>query len=119
VRPCPTLAGATVGGTDPNAYFRRRELGAWDSIRAGSKLVRLGLDAYAFAMVAAGAIVLAVESGLKPWDIEPCIPVIEGAGGLVTDWAGAPVGPDAGQIAAAGDRACLEEALAALGPAAS
>ena len=55
-----------------------------------------------------------VEAGLKAWDIEAVIPVIEGAGGVVTDWHGAPVGPNGGQIAVAGDRACLEEALVAL-----
>jgi fructose-1,6-bisphosphatase/inositol monophosphatase family enzyme len=55
-----------------------------------------------------------VEAGLKAWDIDAAIPVIEGAGGLVTDWRGEPVGDHGGQVAIAGDRACLEEALVAL-----
>ena len=51
---------------------------------------------------------------IKAWDIDAAIPVIQGAGGLVTDWRGAPVGAHGGQVAIAGDRACLDEALAAL-----
>jgi fructose-1,6-bisphosphatase/inositol monophosphatase family enzyme len=57
---------------------------------------------------------LVLEAGLKAWDIDAAIPVLEGAGGLVTDWRGEPVGPHGGQVAIAGDRACLDEALAAL-----
>ena len=65
-------------------------------------------------MVAAGTMDLVVEAGLKPWDIEAAIPLIEGAGGLVTNWRGQPVGAHGGQIAIAGDRAVLDEALVAL-----
>jgi fructose-1,6-bisphosphatase/inositol monophosphatase family enzyme len=69
-------------------------------------------------MVAAGTMDLVIEAGLKAWDIDAAIPVVEGAGGLVTDWRGGPVGPSGGQIAIAGDRACLDAALEALRPAA-
>ena len=61
---------------------------------------------------------LVVEAGLKSWDIEAAVPVIEGAGGLVTDWRGTRIGRDGGQMAIAGDRALLDEALATLRPAA-
>jgi fructose-1,6-bisphosphatase/inositol monophosphatase family enzyme len=57
---------------------------------------------------------LVIEAGLKTWDILAAIPVIEGAGGVVTDWRGAPRPVDGGQIVIAGDRACLDEALVAL-----
>jgi fructose-1,6-bisphosphatase/inositol monophosphatase family enzyme len=76
--------------------------------------VRLGGDAYIFAMVAMGSIDLVIEASLKPWDVEAVIPVIEGAGGFVTDWRGAKLGRAAGQVVAGGDRACLDEALVAL-----
>jgi fructose-1,6-bisphosphatase/inositol monophosphatase family enzyme len=65
-------------------------------------------------MVAAGTLDLVVETGLKSWDIDAAIPVIAGAGGITTDWDGQPVGAHGGRIAIAGDRACLDEALAAL-----
>ena len=83
-------------------------------MRPGARLARLGCDAYAYAMVAAGAIDLVIETGLKAWDIDAAIPVIAGAGGLTTDWQGQTVGGHGGRIAIAGDRACLDEALAAL-----
>jgi fructose-1,6-bisphosphatase/inositol monophosphatase family enzyme len=65
-------------------------------------------------MVAAGTLDLVVEAGLKSWDIEAAIPILEGAGGLVTDWQGAPIGRNGGQMAMAGDRALLDEALVSL-----
>jgi len=114
VRPCGGLSQAIIATTDPEACFQGAEREAWRILRRGSKLARLGCDAYAYAMVAAGTMDLVVEAGLKAWDIEAAIPVIQGAGGMVTDWRGAPVGAHGGQVAIAGDRACLDEALAAL-----
>ena len=114
VRPCPKLTEAIIATTDPEMCFSGAERGAWTQVRAAARLARLGCDAYAYAMVAAGTLDLVIEAGLKAWDIEAAIPVIEGAGGLVTDWLGRPVGDHGGQIAIAGDRACLDEALVAL-----
>jgi histidinol phosphatase-like enzyme (inositol monophosphatase family) len=114
VRPCPKLTEAIIATTDPEMCFTGAELGAWRQVRAAARLARLGCDAYAYAMVAAGTLDLVVEAGLKAWDIDAAIPVIAGAGGLVTDWRGEPVGDHGGQVAIAGDRACLEEALVAL-----
>jgi histidinol phosphatase-like enzyme (inositol monophosphatase family) len=114
VRPCPRLAEATLAATDPDSYFQPAELGAWRRLRTGARLVRLGGDAYIFALVALGAIDLVVEAGLKAWDIDPIVPVIENAGGVVCDWRGAPVGRHGGQVAAAGDPLCLEDALVRL-----
>jgi len=114
VRACPKLTDAIIATTDPEGCFDGAEQGAWTQVRAAARLARLGCDAYAYAMVAAGTMDLVVEAGLKAWDIEAAIPVVEGAGGLVTDWRGKPVGRHGGQIAIAGDRACLDEALVAL-----
>ena len=103
-----------IATTDPHGCFDGSEMGAWRQVRAASRLARTGCDAYAYAMVANGTIDLVVEAGLKSWDIEAAIPVLEGAGGLVTDWRGDPVGNHGGQVAIAGDRALLDEALVAL-----
>jgi histidinol phosphatase-like enzyme (inositol monophosphatase family) len=119
VRACPKLADAIIATTDPEACFTADERGAWRQVRRAARLARLGCDAYAYAMVAAGTMDLVVEAGLKAWDIDAAIPVLEGAGGVVTDWQGQPVGPHGGQVALAGDRACLDEALAALRPSAT
>jgi myo-inositol-1(or 4)-monophosphatase len=61
-------------------------------------------------MVAGGFIDCVAEAGLGPYDIEPLVPIIEGAGGIVTDWEGKPK-RGGGQSLAIGDPALLEEAL--------
>ena len=113
VRPCPDLANALIATTDP-AIFEGAERDAWRRLRQGVRLARLGCDAYAYAMVAMGTLDMVVEARLKSWDIESAVPLIEGAGGLVTDWNGARLGRNGGQVAIAGDPACLEQALPAL-----
>jgi histidinol phosphatase-like enzyme (inositol monophosphatase family) len=118
VRPCPELAGAIIATTDPDGCFDSHELAAWSALRKASRLARMGCDAYAYAMVAQGTMDLVAEAGLKAWDIDAAIPVIEGAGGYVTDWRGRTVGPEGGQVVIAGDRASLDQALEHLTPAA-
>jgi len=117
VRACVSLADAVIGTTDPHLYSGD-EVPAYAALRNATKLVRYGCDAYAFAMVAAGTMDIALETGLKPWDIEAIIPVIENAGGMVTNWRGSTVGPDAGQVIAANSQALLDQALKHLKPAA-
>ena len=112
VRACPLLTQATIATTDP-AIFNGAEAGAWDQVRAAARLARLSADAYAYALVALGTLDLVAEAGLKSWDVEAAIPVIEGAGGLVTDWRGNRIGRHGGQMIIAGDRRCLDEALVA------
>jgi len=112
VRPCPRLTDALIATTDPD-LFTGAELGAWTQVRAAARLARLGCDAYAYAMLAAGRIDLVVESGLKVWDWSALVPVIEAAGGAVTNWRGeAPDG--SGQILAVGDVGIREQALVTL-----
>ena len=118
VRPCAALKDAVIGTTDP-FLFKGTETKAYNDLRAAVKLARYGCDAYAFAMVAMGTMDIALETGLKPWDIEAIIPVIENAGGAVTDWRGDRVGPQAGQVIAASSPALIEQALEHLSPAAA
>jgi histidinol phosphatase-like enzyme (inositol monophosphatase family) len=118
VRACAGLGAAVVSTTDPD-LFEGAETAAWAAVRRAARLARLGCDAYAYAMVALGTMDLVVESGLQAWDIEACVPVIEGAGGLVTDWTGRRLGREGGQAAAAGDPRVLKDALPLLRPAAS
>ena len=114
VRACPALTEAVIATTDPHGYFNGAEIGAWSQVRAAARLARMGCDAYAYAMVAAGHLDMVIEAGLKSWDVEAAVPLIEAAGGLVTDWRGRRIGRDGGQMVIAGDRRCLEEALVAL-----
>ena len=56
---------------------------------------------------------LVIETGLQAYDIAPLIPIIEGAGGLVTDWSGGPA-QDGGQVVAAATAALHREVLTVL-----
>jgi len=105
-----------IGSTDPY-LFKGAQAEAWSRLHAAVRLARYGCDAYAYAMVAMGALDLVVETGLKSWDIESAIPVLAGAGGVITDWSGEAVGQHGGRVAIAGDRRVLDEALALLGAA--
>jgi histidinol phosphatase-like enzyme (inositol monophosphatase family) len=118
VRNCANLSDAVIGTTD--AYlFPGIEGDAYNALRKAVKLARYGCDAYAFAMVAQGTMDIAVETGLKPWDIEAIIPVIENAGGTVTNWRGETVPAEAGQVIAASSRELVDQALTHLRPAAT
>jgi histidinol phosphatase-like enzyme (inositol monophosphatase family) len=111
VRSCERLTDAVISTTDPE-LFTAPELGAWTQMRAAARLARYGCDAYAYAMVAMGRIDLVAETGLKVWDWSALIPVVEAAGGEVTDWRGGPVSGD-GRIIAVGDPRVREQALVA------
>ncbi|MDY6923342.1 MAG: histidinol-phosphatase [Pseudomonadota bacterium] len=112
VRECSHLNEALIATTDPD-LFTGAERGAWTQVRAAARLARLGCDAYAYAMVAAGRIDLVAESALKVWDWSALVPVIEAAGGHVSNWRGAT--PDgSGQILAVGDLRLRDQALVTL-----
>ena len=111
-RPCPRLNDAVIATTDPD-IFNGAERGAWTQVRAAARLARLGCDAYAYAMVAAGRIDLVAETALKPWDWSALVPVIEAAGGRVVNWRGQAPGGD-GRILAVGDAALIDQALVTL-----
>lgn len=104
-RACPSLDQATISTTDPS-LFEGREATSWTRLRGAARLARLGCDGYAYAMVAAGQIDVVMESGLKLWDWAPHLPLIGGAGGLVTGWTSSDCG--SGRILALGDRRLLE-----------
>jgi len=82
-----------VGTPDEGAAFRR--------VAEKVRLVRYGMDCYAYALLAAGQIDLVIEAGLNSYDIQGPIAVIEGAGGIVTNWQGGPAHMGGQAIAAA------------------
>lgn len=114
VRACAGLGEATLSTTAPD-LFSAEEVERYREVESRCRLVRYGTDCYAYAMVATGFVDCVVEAGLKAYDIEPIIPIITGAGGFVSDWAGADM-PRGGRVVAAGDRRILDEALRHLGP---
>ncbi len=120
VRACAQLADAVISTTDPRreSYFTPAEADAFAQVASVAKLARFGCDAYAYAMLAMGHIDLVIESGLKSFDVHALVPVITGAGGLISDWrGGSPAG--GGQVIAAGDRRARDAAMSMLLPAAA
>jgi len=77
------------------------------------RLSRYGGDCYAYCLLAAGHIDLLIETELKPHDVLALIPIITGAGGVITTWEGKPAAAG-GRIVAAGDKRVHQAALAAL-----
>ncbi|APX10948.1 histidinol-phosphatase [Tateyamaria omphalii] len=67
------------------------ERAGFEAVADQVKLVRYGMDCYAYALLAAGQIDLVIEAGLNSYDIQAPIGLIEAAGGVVTDWSGQPV----------------------------
>ncbi|WP_298223323.1 inositol monophosphatase family protein [Acidocella sp.] len=87
----------------------------FNRLKRAAKRIYWGGDAYGFGLLALGQIDLIAENDLKPWDWAALAPVIEAAGGVVTDWSGAPLrlGCD-GSVLASANRVLHDEALAVL-----
>lgn len=86
-----TSLNETILFTTEPALFEPDERGKYELLESTCQLHRYGLDCYGYAMVAAGFGDLAVEAGLQIYDIAALIPLIEAAGGVVTNWDGMPV----------------------------
>jgi len=102
VRDCAALADAILMTTSP-LLMKEADRDAFGKVEKAVRLSRYGGDCYAYCMLAAGHVDLVVETELKPYDILPLMPIIAGAGGIVTAWDGG--SPNAGgRIIAAGDK---------------
>ena len=86
---------------------------AFGRVEQAARLSRYGGDCYAYCMLAAGHVDLVIETELKPHDVLALIPIIEGAGGIMTTWDnGRP--HDGGRIVAAGDKRVHAQAMKVL-----
>jgi myo-inositol-1(or 4)-monophosphatase len=109
VRRCAALQEATLFTTSPllmNTADRER----FHRVEKDVRLTRYGGDCYSYCMLAAGHLDLVIETELKPYDIAALIPIVTGAGGVVTTWEGKPA-QNGGRIVAAGDTRVHEAAL--------
>ncbi|MFD1703713.1 histidinol-phosphatase [Methylopila henanensis] len=108
-RACTRLEDAMLMSTSPT-MFTPEERETFEQVSTDVRLTRWGGDCYAYAMLASGHVDLVIEADLKPFDIVALIPIVEGAGGVVTTWDGRPA-TDGGRIVAAGDKRLHELAL--------
>lgn len=114
-RACPGLAAATLFATTPD-MFKDSEAAAFARISKAVKLTRYGADCYAYGILVAGFVDLVLEASLKPYDFCAMVPIVEGAGGVATDWRGAKLDlASDGRVLVAGDRRTHQAALALLG----
>jgi myo-inositol-1(or 4)-monophosphatase len=112
VRACTALNDAVLYTTSP-MLMNGADRAAFARVEEAVRLSRYGGDCYAYCMLAAGHIDLVIETELKPHDVLPLIPIIAGAGGIVTAWDGK--SPNAGgRIVAAGDKRTHAAAMAVL-----
>jgi histidinol phosphatase-like enzyme (inositol monophosphatase family) len=111
---CASLAEAVLYSTSPDT-FSAVELPAFEAVSRAVRMRRFGGDCYSYGLLASGHIDLVVEAELQPYDYFALIPVIQGAGGVITDWRGKPLSLDTdGRVLAAATAELHEEALAVI-----
>jgi myo-inositol-1(or 4)-monophosphatase len=101
VRRCASLKDATSFTTSP-LLMNTADRAAFGRVETEVRLSRYGGDCYSYCMLAAGLVDLVIETELKPYDVAALIPIITGAGGIITTWDGKPA-QGGGRIVAAGD----------------
>jgi len=107
-----SLSDSIIMTTSP-ALFSNGELAHYKHLETACKLPRYGADCYAYCLLASGHIDLVVEAGLKPYDIAALIPIVEGAGGVFTDWQGGSPARG-GQVLVAANEGLHQQAMAML-----
>jgi histidinol phosphatase-like enzyme (inositol monophosphatase family) len=100
VRKTQSLAEATLFTTFPEVGTAAEGKG-FHSVAKEVRLVRYGMDCYAYALLALGQIDLVIEASLQSYDIQAPIAVVQAAGGIVTDWSGQPAHEGGRALAAA------------------
>ncbi|HUL46805.1 MAG TPA: inositol monophosphatase family protein [Steroidobacteraceae bacterium] len=112
---CRALGEAVVYTTTAET-FNSEEQPRFEALGARAALRRYGGDCYLYGMLASGSCELVVEVQLKPHDFMAVIPVVEGAGGRISDWRGAPLSTASnGRVVAAANETLWKEAVAELG----
>jgi histidinol phosphatase-like enzyme (inositol monophosphatase family) len=109
VRRCASLHEATMFTTSP-LLMNQDDRAIFGRVEKAARLTRYGGDCYSYCMLAAGHLDLVIETELKPYDIAALIPIITGAGGVVTTWEGKSA-QSGGRIVAAGDPRVHEAAI--------
>ncbi len=111
---CRALGDAAVYTTTAET-FNSEERPRFEALGARAALRRYGGDCYLYGMLASGCCELVVEVQLKPHDFVAVVPVVEGAGGRISDWRGAPLSTASdGRVVAAANETLWREAIAEL-----
>ncbi len=113
-RPCAELGQASLFATSPH-MFPGADFEAFERVRKRVALPMYGSECYAYGLLASGFADLAIEADMGVYDHLPLVAVVEGAGGVITDWAGRRLGLESdGRVLAAGDKRTHAAAMALL-----
>ena len=116
VRPrrCRSLADAVLYTTGLE-YFEQRGRAGLERLMAECRTTRFSADCYAIGLLTLGFVDLVIEPRVHPHDYAALVPIVENAGGVITDWQGRKLGYEQiGDFIAAGDRRLLDAALGLL-----
>jgi myo-inositol-1(or 4)-monophosphatase len=87
-RPCASLSDATLLMSDPMHPAVYQDGAKFEALCRRARVVRSWGDCYGYLLVAAGWADVMVDPIMNPWDLQPIVPIIRGAGGVITDWNG-------------------------------
>lgn len=107
-----TLGNATFATTDPRLFEASADQARLEQFQNQVRLVRYGTDCYQYVMLAMGLLDVVIENQLNAWDIQPLVPIVRGAGGIVTNWEGTD-DLSTGEVIATANASLHEQVLAA------
>jgi len=111
VRPCEDLGQALLSTSNPD-FYGEADAPALERLKAATRWTVYGGSCMAYAQIASGRIDVGIDVAFDPFDYLALVPVVEGAGGVISDWAGAPLTLDSGdRLIAAGDARIHDQAL--------
>lgn len=88
VRSTPELGEATLLTTDPKSIERYKNMAGFEALRTEAGLYRGWGDCYGYLLLASGRADIMIDPMMNAWDVLPLIPVVRGAGGVITTWEG-------------------------------
>jgi len=111
-RRCEGLSDAYLSTVSPQAFPDAAAFGKFETVRSKVKNTSYGGDCYQYGMVATGFLDIVVEANLGIYDFLSLVPILEGAGGIITDWQGQPLTRKSGdKVLACGDARVHADAL--------
>lgn len=113
-RPTTTIEESTLLTSDPYNPAKYQNGAAYDALARRTRLVRTWGDCYGYLLLASGWADISLDPIMNPWDIAALVPIVRGAGGVITDWKGGSPFPAESTIACA-TPALHAQVLAALG----